>query len=241
MPKIAIFNNSGNVGKSTIAREVLGANMQDCHLVEVETHNHGNTKFEHLFTSYTVLNATNFDLIYQKLVENDNVVLDIGASNVLDFMRQLNTYEGVESMINHFIIPSTKDAKQLQDTLKTVQALQALRIDPNDIFIVCNRAEPTTFENDFSIILNAQKKIGFNAGAELMIRETSTLKDLELLGKSITETMQDQTDYRAKIAETKGTAEQKKWVKLDLAKMASKKIHQDFLKVFQAITARTKA
>lgn len=233
--KIALINNSGNVGKTTIAREVLGTNMQDATVIEVETHNTGNKKYERVFKEYYQLNATDIEELYARLVESDEVVLDVGASNILNFLRQLEQYAGLETLIDIFVIPTTKDAKQLQDTIKTIKILLDLGIAPDKIVVVANRANPNTFEKDFAVIINAQKQLGFRFGKDLMIRETSLLKDLEFLGKTLTEVVTDETDYRQKIVETKGTSQQAKWVKMDLAKMAGKKTYEDFKRVYNAI------
>ena len=233
--KIALINNSGNVGKTTIAREVLGTNMQDATVIEVETHNTGNKKYERIFKEYYQLNATDIEELYARLVESDEVVLDVGASNILDFLRQLEQYAGLEMLIDIFVIPTTKDAKQLQDTIKMIKILLDLGIAPDKIVVVANRANQSTFEKDFALIINAQKQLGFRFGKDLMIRETSLLKDLEFLGKTLTKVVEDETDYRQKIVETKGTNEQAKWVKMDLAKMAGKKTYEDFKKVYNAI------
>lgn len=233
--KIALINNSGNVGKTTIAREVLGINMPEAVMVEIETHNTGNAKYEKVFKEYFKINATDIEELYAKLVENENVILDIGASNILDFLRQLDQYAGLETLIDLFVIPTTGDAKQMQDTLKTINILLKLGIKQNKIVVVANRVNPINFEKDFKILLNAQKELKFRFSKDLSIRETSLLKDLELLGKTLNEIVEDNTDYRKKIIETKGTPEQVKWVKLDLAKRASQKVYEDFKRVFNNI------
>lgn len=233
--KIALINNSGNVGKTTIAREVLGINLPDATIIEVETHNTGNAKYEKVFKEYFKISATDIEELYTKLVENENVVIDIGASNILDFLRQLEQYAGIETLIDIFIIPTTKDAKQLQDTLKTINILLQLGIEPSKIIVIANRVNPLSFENDFKILINASKELGFIFEKDLSIRETNLLKDLELLGKTLNEVVEDTTDYRQKIIETKGTPEQAKWVKMDLAKMAGKKVYEDFKRVFNKI------
>jgi CTP synthase (UTP-ammonia lyase) len=233
--KIALINNSGNVGKTTIAREVLGINMPNAVVIEIETHNTGNAKYEKVFKEYYKINATDIEELYAKLIENEDVILDIGASNILDFLRQLEQFAGLETLIDLFLVPSTKDAKQLQDTLKTINILLQLGINPNQIVVIANRVNPTEFERDFKILINAQKEFGFRFSKDLSIRETSLLKDLELLGKTLTEIINDNTDYRKKIIETKGTQEQAKWVKMDLAKMAGKKVYEDFKRVYESI------
>jgi len=233
--KIAVISNSGNVGKTTITREVIATYLDDVAVVEVETHNAGNSKYADKFTSYSKVQATDIETLYAKLVENENVVFDIGASNILDFLRQLTNYAGMEQLFNIFIVPTTKDAKQLQDTIKTITILTKFSISPEQIVVVANRANPSSFERDFEILINAQKQFNFRFNKDLMIRETSLLKDLEVFGKTLNDVVNDTTDYRQKIIETSGTDEQKKWVKLDLAKMAGKTVYEDFKRVFTAI------
>ena len=234
--KIALISNSGNVGKSTIAREVLGINMPNAVAIEIETHNSGNTKYARIFKEYYKINATDIEELYTKLIENDEVIVDIGASNILDFLEQLEKFVGLETLIDLFIVPTTEDSKQLKDTIKIITILlQNLGISADKIIVIANRINPSTFEKDFKILLNAQKELGFRFNKDLSIRETSLLKDLELMNKTLNDVVNDETDYRKKIVETKGTPEQAKWVKMDLAKMAGKKVYEDFKRVFNNI------
>ena len=43
--KICVLNSSGNVGKSTITREVFYPRMKDCEVVEIESINSSNSSF----------------------------------------------------------------------------------------------------------------------------------------------------------------------------------------------------
>ena len=234
--KIALISNSGNVGKSTITREVLGINMPNAVAIEIETHNSGNTKYARIFKEYYKINATDIEELHTKLIENEEVIVDIGSSNILDFLEQLEQFVGLETSIDLFIIPTTKDSKQLNDTIKIITILlQNLGISADKIIVIANRVNPSTFEKDFKILLNAQKELGFRFNKDLSIRETSLLKDLELMNKTLNDVVNDKTDYRKKIVETKGTPEQAKWVKMDLAKMAGKKVYEDFKRVFNNI------
>jgi len=233
MSKIAILNNSGNVGKTTIAREVLAQNLSNPVLIEIETHNSGNSNYK--FKEYVKIDANEITTLHTKMIENEDVVVDIGASNILEFFNKMLEFTGLEESFDIFIVPTTADAKQMKDTLKTVNILKNFGIDTNKIVVVANRANPLSFEKDFEILLNASKKLGFRFNKNMMIRETKLLKELELLNKTLNEIVEDETDYRAKIVESKGTQEQAKWVKLDLAKMSGKKVYEDFKRVFENI------
>jgi len=234
--KIAIINSSGNVGKSMIAREVFGVNVPDAVAVEVETYNSGNRPYKKVFREYHKAPATAIEEIYARLIENENVILDVGASNILDFLRQLETYAGIEDLIDIFVVPTTSDAKQLKDTINTLTILKNLGVDMKKVVVVANRANMATLERDFRVIFNAQKDFGFRFGEEYAIRETSVLHDLEIFGKTLTDVMEDETDYRPKIIETKGTDEQVKWVKLDLAKRAGRGVYEDLRRIYETIT-----
>jgi hypothetical protein len=223
-----------------IAREVFAANMPNAVLVEVETYNSGNRPYRDMFQEYHKVPATAIEEIYAHLLENENVILDIGASNVLDFLRQFETYAGIEELFDIFVVPTTKDTKQLKDTIKTLSILNDLGVDMQKVIVVANRANMATLERDFRVIFNAQKDFGFRFGEEYAIREASVLSDLELFDKTLKEIMEDETDYRPKIIETKGTNEQMKWVKLDLAKRAGRRLYENLREVFKTITESEK-
>jgi MinD-like ATPase involved in chromosome partitioning or flagellar assembly len=231
--KVALLNNSGNVGKTTISREVLAVNMENPVLLEIETHNAGNESFKDYFSEYYKKSADEIDEIYEILAMNDEVVADVGASNMVEFFKKLSEY-GIETIFDAMIIPVTSDVKQQKDTLKTISMLFGLNYPANKIFVIANRVKNlTTFDKDFKVLEEASKDIGFHFNKDLAIKETTIFRDLETFNKTLKDVLLDNTDY-IKLAK-ENPEEKQKYIRLDLIKRGGKRLHEDLQKVFNYI------
>ena len=77
--KAAVINFSGNVGKSTVARHMLLPRIEDAEFVSVESINAdeggGNT-----------VRGRQFGALSEQLLLIDSAVIDVGSSNVEDFV-----------------------------------------------------------------------------------------------------------------------------------------------------------
>jgi len=236
--KIALLNNSGNVGKTTISREVLAVNMDNPVLLEIETHNAGNESFKDYFSNYYKIPANQIDEIYEILAINNEVIADIGASNMLEFFKKLNEY-GIETIFDAMIIPVTADIKQQKDTLQTINMLLNLGYPADKIFVIANRVKNiTTFDKDFKVLISASNDIGFHFNKDLAIKETTIFRDLEAFGKTLKDVLNDNTDY-IKLAK-ENPDEKQKYIRLDLVKRGGKRLHEDLQKVFNYIQIELK-
>jgi len=236
--KVALLNNSGNVGKTTISREVLAVNMDNPVLLEIETHNAGNESFKDYFSNYYKIPANQIDEIYEILTMNDEVIADIGASNMLEFFKKLNEY-GIETIFDAMIIPVTADVKQQKDTLQTINMLLNLGYPADKIFVIANRVKNiTTFDKDFKVLIGASDDIGFHFNKDLAIKETTIFRDLEAFGKTLKDVLNDDTDY-IKLAK-ENPNEKQKYIRLDLVKRGGKRLHKDLQKVFNYIQIELK-
>nr|WP_014343781.1 hypothetical protein [Aliivibrio fischeri]AEY78179.1 hypothetical protein [Aliivibrio fischeri] len=79
--KIAVINFSGNVGKSVISQHLLQPRMNDAKIIAVESINSDGTNNE-------TIKGKEFADIMESISEMDDVIVDIGASNVEDFMKK---------------------------------------------------------------------------------------------------------------------------------------------------------
>ena len=233
-----ILNSSGNVGKSTLARELLFPRLDNAKIIEVETVNKS-TKDYPFFKDHVYLHQAgdNFDDLYLQIVENENLILDVGASQLGEFWRQLSAYAGVEQIFDYFIVPATATDKQMEDTAKTIIFLQKMGIEDEKIKVVFNEVSRSV-KNDFSALLNA-KSIDFNFDEELAISKSSVFKELGLLKRAVFEIYNPDLDfYRKKILEAKEPAEKLKMVKLDLANRMASKVLAEMDFVFEKITGQ---
>jgi hypothetical protein len=231
--KIAIVNNTGNVGKTTIAREVFAINMDNPTLIEIETHNAGNQDFENYFSNYKKFTAEQVAEFYEELMLNENAIIDVGASNMVEFFKKLIEY-GINDIFDKIIVPVTPDSKQLKDALKTIFMLIEIGTNQQNIYVIANRVKSLiNFEKDFKAIINASKELGFNFNSNLIIKDTTIFKDLEDMGKILKDVVNDDNDY-IKLA-MENPNKKSEYIKLDLIKRAGKTLANDLKNIYDEI------
>ena len=134
----------------------------------------------------------------------DNAVIDVGASNVEDFVNLMKKYEGSHDQFDYFIIPTVSKTKQLKDTVSTIKTLNSIGVSPKKIIPVFNMVEDTEIvEKSFSIVFDyhAEKK-SFNLKTNAVIHENELFTRLKDTSLSIDDIVNDATDYKALMAAT---------------------------------------
>src|SRR5690606_34843585 len=114
--KVAVINFSGNVGKSTVAKHLLLPRMPGAEFVAVESINSDEGDGE-------VVRGKQFGQLQEQLLMIDSAVIDIGASNVEDFVKLMQRYRGSHEDFDYFVVPAVKESKQIKDTIATINAL----------------------------------------------------------------------------------------------------------------------
>lgn len=196
--KVAVLSFSGNVGKSTIAKHVLYPRIKGAKLVRVETINSDEG-------GDALVRAAQYGALQETVLQEDSVIVDIGASNVEELVRRMQQYQGSHEDYDLFVVPTTKDAKQLKDTINTIRALRALGVPAEKIRVVFNMVEPDeTVEEAFYPLFNfheAERAFVLRTDAALIRSEI-----YEQLGRmqpaaSIEDLVNDQTDLRTALRE----------------------------------------
>lgn len=85
--KLAVINFSGNVGKSTVSRHLLAPRLNDATVVPVESINSDGTDDE-------TIRGRQFGELQEALALMPDAVVDVGASNVEDFINLMRQYHG---------------------------------------------------------------------------------------------------------------------------------------------------
>ena len=134
--KIAVMNFSGNVGKTTIAAHLLKPRMPNARIYSVESINAG---ADASGVEVEKLRGKKFGSMIDAIMMLDDAVIDVGASNVEDFMKMMQQYDGSHEEIDIFVVPTVKEKKVQADTVNTVRALRALNIPAKKIRIVFNK------------------------------------------------------------------------------------------------------
>jgi len=230
--KIMIVNSSGNVGKSLVSRELFYPRFEDPLIIEVETVNKGSKEMKDL-NVYQFKSGEDFTNIYLKMMENENVIVDVGASNLADFWEQMKGFAGIEDLFDLFIVPTVPAEKEMTDTFKTIQFLKSEGIDEEKIKVIFNRVKKSV-ENEFAVLLAAP----FNFETDLFIYEkTSLFNDLGFLGKTIKDIYNADVDaYKQKILTSKDPKEKITLLKMDLANRQAVKVKEDLDRIFERIT-----
>jgi len=200
--KIAVISFSGNVGKTTIARHLLAPRLPGARVIAIESINAGDGEDD-------VIRGRQFAELQEYLQVVDDVVVDIGASNVEDLLALMRRYRGSHEDFDIFIVPTVPAGKQQRDTMATLAELSRLGIPADKVRVVFNMIEEgTDLERAFDPLLAflrltpvAQVSLDCRMGVnEIFSRVNGSGADLAAVAA-------DPTDYKAMIAATSDSAE----------------------------------
>ena len=226
-----VLNSSGSVGKSTIVRELLYPRFEDPLIVEVETVNKSSKDFPGV-NVWQFRAGENFDDLYLKIVEHENILVDVGASQLGEFWRQIDDFAGVDTLFDLFVIPTVPTDKAMADTYKTIRFLRESGIEDEKIKVVFNQVRRSV-EVDFEPLLRAD----FDFDLDLWIKNSKLFTDLGLIKKTIRDVYHPDLDiYKEKILAAKDPKEKVILVKSDVANRMAHKVAADFDDLFERLT-----
>ncbi len=193
--KIAIVNFSGNVGKSTIARHLLSPRMPDAVVVAVETINADGA-------GEVTVKGGDFGRLQENLLLEDAAIVDVGASNIEQFMSLMRVYRGSQDDFDLFIVPCVPELKQQKDTVECVNALAELGVPAKKIWILFNMVEPqANVEEVFEPVLQFVTSQGkCQADVRAAIEKNEVFARLRGRPETIQSLLDDATDFKAEIA-----------------------------------------
>jgi MinD-like ATPase involved in chromosome partitioning or flagellar assembly len=191
--KVCVINFSGNVGKTTVAANLLAPRM-GAELFSVESLNQdaAGDKVE-----AKRLRAQRFGELQSEILKRDAAIVDVGASNVETYLEMMGVYEESQHDYDYYIVPTVKDRKQTADTVNTIAALRKLGVGPERIKVVFNKVEKhDVLAEEFAALF------GMAARGELEIDERAVLYKNEVFelikdgDQSLAEVIADATDHR---------------------------------------------
>jgi hypothetical protein len=193
--RLAVINFSGNVGKTTVARHLLAPRIPDCQVVAVESINADDGQ------SVTI-RGRQFAQLQEFLQSVDNVVVDIGASNVEELLKLMRRYRDSQEDFDGFIVPTVPARKQQQDTAATLAELARIGVPPERLRLVFNQIEDDSpIDRTFDTLLAYCASSGVvqpRPAAFISFNEVYAL--VRGTGQSLAELAADSTDYKAAIA-----------------------------------------
>lgn len=195
--KIVILNLSGNVGKTTLSRHVFQPRMDKVKLISIESVNSDGQED-------VILKGNRFTQLMQAISILDSAIVDVGASNSEDFLWAMEQQYGSHEDFDIFVLPVIGTAKQIADTIKTIDALTALGVEADRIKVVFNSVSPgDTLDDTFAAIYAHQDKHeSFSIVDNAVIQMNELFPLLVKNELTITQALDDPTDYRKLIRET---------------------------------------
>lgn len=233
--KFFILNSSGNVGKTTITRELIYPNIDNPKIYEIETVNSSSEHFSGLNVE-KITDFSNFEDIYLKILETDNLILDVGASNLSAFMEKLSEFAGVETLFDFFVIPTVPGDKVATDTARTILYLKSIGIENEKIKVVFNNAD--SIEN-FNILFLQEDKIGYKFNKDLFIPKSKLFTELGLLRCTINDIYNPDVDSYKQAILSAPQSEKLRLIKKDLANRMAVSMFPKLKFVFENLTGTT--
>ena len=202
--KVAVINFSGNVGKSMVAKHLMLPRMKGAELFSVESINSDEGDGDSL-------RGKQFGQLQEELLLSDNpAVVDVGSSNVEDFMKLMQMFRGSHEDFDLFVVPVVKEAKQVRDTIATIQALATMGVPAKKIRVVFNKLETDETVEDafYPLIAFHEDAKAFTLNPKAAIYYSELYQKLRSYRMTVGDLMGDKTDYKAKLREAK-TPEEK--------------------------------
>ncbi|AUZ86128.1 MULTISPECIES: StbB family protein [Methylophaga] len=207
---VCVLNISGNVGKTTTAVHMLRPRIKNASIFSVENLNSGIEDFG--IEEAETIKGKRFGDLSDNILLSEAAIVDVGASNVEDFLNLMKQYQGSHDDYDYFVIPTISQEKQLKDTITTIKILSGLGVPAEKIRVLFNNVE----------LDDANELDGFNAlfgyhsvsptftiNADATVLSNEVFDGLKQANKTLDEIANDKTDYKAKVRAKGATAEDK--------------------------------
>lgn len=232
--KVAVINFSGNPGKTTLVDNLLAPRMR-AQKFQVETINAGASTND----SAERLKGKNYGALQEDLMLLNSAIVDVGASNVEEFIKQMGQFAGSHEEFDYFVVPTVSEKKQQIDTVNTIETLAGLGVPPKKIRVVFNKVELED-ANDVSHLFGtifgfyAETK-RFTLRPEAVVFKNEIFERLHALKKTVSEIVADATDYRAMLREAKDEDAKAFAVNMISAQRLARSAHQNLEDVYKTL------
>ena len=232
--KVAVLNFSGNVGKTTVAGHLLKPRMGDAPIYSIESINTG-ADADGL--DVEKMRGKKFGELVDELMPLDTAIVDVGASNVEDFLKLMQQFDGSHEEFDFFVVPVVKEKKVQADTVNTIRALQKIGIEKKRIRLVFNKVEvDEAVTDEFAALFGlAEAEKSFVVKPEATIYANEVSERLKAVGKSLGDITADETDYRARLRQAADEDEKALCVRMVAVKRLAVTANKNLDDVFKAL------
>lgn len=209
--RIIILNTSGNLGKSTIAREVFLSNLDDANLFEIEPQNSSHTRF-----NVGINTIDNVKKLSIQILKNENMILDLGNTEVFNALEDLSEL-GFLDRFDKFVVPFVPNKKEWEDTSRTIQTLMFdYSIQKEKIYMIMSRFDEKKDFSKYKKYEESAEKLGVNFDIRKSIPTSDIITLASDMDCSIKDFIQD-IDYEDLIIKTEDEQEQERLFDLMMA------------------------
>ncbi|ATW29856.1 plasmid stability protein StbB [Candidatus Williamhamiltonella defendens] len=229
--KVAVLNYTGTVGKTTIAAHLLSPRMNNAPIFAIESINE---TAEGLGVDVEKMKGNKFRDLFKKIMLEDNAIIDIGASNIEEFMNNMIKFDHSHEEIDFFILPVTAGTKEQKESISMLDSLSAIGIPPNKIRVIFNRVDSNVLEEFPFIIGFCKKEKSFIANTKCAIWENELFDALSVKGLTVDALMKDETDYKSLLkSKTKASEKDRHhWADMFGLKALSKRVKRNLDDVY---------
>ncbi|WP_230947760.1 StbB family protein [Burkholderia territorii] len=236
---IAIVNCSGNVGKTTMTRELLAPRLPHMTVRQVESINTDESNGPEV----EVMIAAHFDKLHDELMLGQELLVDIGASNVEEYLQRLKDAKGSHEDYAFFVVPTEPGKKQQKDTIKTIVLLEELRVSPERIRVLFNKVEvpkgesmEQSLQRQFAEIYQHHDRFStFTLSPAALIPASEIFSIAAEAGITIHDIAGDDIDYKAQLASAEGDSEKRRIARLLSLKRKALSIDPQLDRAFDAL------
>jgi len=231
--KVAVINYTGNIGKTTIAAHLLSPRMDDAPIYAIESINE---TAEGIGLDVEKLRGDMFRELLQKVMLADSAIIDVGASNVEDFMVNLEGFEEAHENIDYYIIPVTSGTKEQIESVRMIESLTAIGIPSEKIKVLFNRVQRDV-ESEFPIIQNFHgQNETFSLNNRCAIYETELFDALSIRRMTLQGLMADGVDYKTLLKDkTAAAGDRERWSDMYGLKLLCKGVNRKLDAVYDAL------
>ncbi|MFY3590630.1 MULTISPECIES: StbB family protein [Achromobacter] len=197
--KIVVLNYSGSVGKTMATSHVFAPRIPEAEIIAVESTNESAAD---LGLDVEQMRGEQFGRLFRKLLMAESAIVDVGASNIEDFLAELIKYDDAHREVDYYVLPVVSSGKAQRETIKTIQALTQIGVPTERVRVLFNRVDADVKEEFAPIFGYAIQAGGFMANPEAAIFENEIFDLLANKRTTIKEILADETNYRQKLRET---------------------------------------
>ncbi|KAH0438486.1 hypothetical protein A8H39_01065 [Paraburkholderia fungorum] len=201
--KILVIHSTSMVGKSTTVASLLHPRLNSPRVFSVEKQNQDAGRYGIDVVRYR---APDFKkLIDDIIIEPRDLIVDVGASQYADIMKEFARVRGAINDFDIVIVPTTPDGRVQEETLGTIETLRKVGLQPEKLRILFNRTtidQGDDLDQQFeAVIVYLTETKGLTYYDDLVIYENPIHSDLRAEGLSFEEVSSDPTNYRKVVDE----------------------------------------